>query len=149
MKTQLKLKFCSRRIDKQEIRQSIRLQVIMKYETEISYPKKTTGCWELISEGFMFKDDVLIIQYVINHSLKDKNLFLKMSAKERNSSVFLHFGDSLSHFSSLLFVISEAPVSGDLDIRAAFRRTWVCAAETCLDQVHIPVEFTAFPDKTS
>lgn len=70
----------------------------------------------------MFKDDVLIIQYAINQSLKDKDLFLKMSAKERNSSVVFHFGDSLFHF-SLLFVVSEAPVSGDLDIRAAFRRT--------------------------
>lgn len=73
----------------------------------------------------MFKDDPLIFQYTINHNLQYKNLFLKMSAKEnfRNSSIFLLFVDSLSHFSSLLFATSEAPVSGDLDIRAAFRRT--------------------------
>lgn len=73
----------------------------------------------------MFKDDALIFQYAINHNLQQKNLFLKMSAKEnlRNSSVFLHFVDLLSHFSSLLFVTSEAPVSGEVDIRAAFRRT--------------------------
>lgn len=73
----------------------------------------------------MFKDDALIFQYAINYNLQCKNLFLKMFAKEnfRNSSVFLHYVDLLSHFASFLFVMSEAPVSGDLDIRAAFRRT--------------------------
>lgn len=118
----------------------------MKHETEISY-QKATGCWQLISEGHMLKDDVLIFQYATNHNLQYKNFILKMSAKEnfKNSSVFLHFVDLLSHFSSLLFATSEAPVSGDLDIRAAFRRTWVCTAETCLDRATHPCGIHHFP----
>lgn len=54
----------------------------MKHETEISYTQ-STGCWKLISEGYMFKDEALIFQYTINHNLQYKNLFLKMSAKKK------------------------------------------------------------------
>lgn len=150
VKPVLKLKFTSRRIDKHKIRQFIMLQVIMKHETEFSYTCNT-GCWKLVSEGYMFKDDASIFQYDIVNCDQLKNFRGKKSLQRksfRNSTVFLHYFDLLSYSCSSLFVPSEAPITGDLDIRSAFRRTWVCAVETQVDQIILPRGIHYFPKLT-
>lgn len=59
------------------------LQVIMKHETEFSYTCNT-GCWKLVSEGYMFKDDASIFQYDIVNCDQLKNFRgKKKSAKEK------------------------------------------------------------------
>lgn len=74
----------------------------------------------------MFKDDASVFLYVIDHNLRYKNFRRKNACKGKALEIALYFCIILTCSPILVhhfLTTSEAPITADLDIRAAFRRT--------------------------